>query len=720
MIEKLKHYAIENPPATSIYDEEAMTALQLAGRTAGKMNETVQAFNELDEKTQAAIDSIPGVVSMDVEAHIQGGAFDKQISDYAGDLEGRLNNLLGSVKTGTTTMDAEVIDIRTGMGGERYSNAGTAVRSQLSRLKKEVSYGSVHTNGAPIVEFVEGDHVKLTLPGTTNIFFNGIRYGVDNLTATLSGISSYHLFSVFFNYADKTLSVATSFTEMPENCVMIGRIYRHGVYLYDHSHSRYEYYAEHNRNQVVKIWANEPATVDTSDNRVYTINVPLLHVYFGGNLFNIGAASLTYDTSGSTAIVRYLCYNANTEEYFITTHSAELTWDCWIVGIWSLRTGIILNNQGEWMRGHKTPASLILGRSGDCVEFNSVTRRVTFPNDTLVLTNMYPGYYIQLADSKDNSSISWENFASSALCVYLNSKTEQLEIHQYNEMVQPHLYLLCSFRTTGAVDIGVPYRWDGRLFNMDTAGGGAGEVYANINSVAHRGYSVEAPENTLAAYRAAKAAGFKYAECDVQFTSDNVPVLIHDATIDNTSNGSGTVANMTYNQLIGYDFGSWKGSEFTGEKIPRFEDFIHLCRDIGLHPYIELKTDMTASQIEKLVQIVRRHGMSGKVTWISFDISNLYHVLELGYDNRVGYICTPSRNAIDELAGLMDAMTHPFIVTSYGDVSTDMVDYASQYNLPWEVYTVNDASIGAALDPYVSGIISDSLHFGNLLREVNL
>lgn len=719
MIEKLNHYAIENPPATSVYDEEAMTALELAGRTAGKVNETVQAFNDLDEKTRAAIESIPGVVSMDVEAHIQGGDFDKQISDYAGDLDGRLNNLLGSVKAGSTSMDAEVIDIRTGVGGEQYPNAGTAVRSQLSRLKKEVSYGSVHTNGAPIVEFAEGDHVKLTLPGTTNIFFNGLRYGVDNLTATLTGISSYHLFSVFFNYVDKTLSVATSFTEMPENCVMIGRIYRHGVYLYDHSHSRYEYYAEHNRNQVVKIWANEPATVDTSDNRVYTINVPLLHVYFGGNLFNIGATSLSYDTGGSTAIVRYLCYNANTEEYFITTHSAELTWDCWIVGIWSLRTGIILNNQGEWMRGHKTPASLILGRSGDCVEFNSVTRRVTFPNDTLVLTNMYPGYYIQLADSKGNSSISWENFASSALCVYINSKTEQLEIHQYNEMVQPHLYLLCSFRTTGAVDIGVPYRWDGRLFNMDTAGGSP-DVYANIKSVAHRGYSVGAPENTLAAFRAAKAMGFKYVECDVAFTSDKVPVLLHDDTIDRTSNGTGAVASMTYAQLLQYDFGSWKGSEYAGEKIPRFEDFIRLCRDIGLHPYIEIKGEVTAGRIDDLVQIVRRHGMIRNVTWVSFSINNLYEVLNLDPAARIGLNCTLSASAIDDMVSISDGANEPFIMAGYGSITAELVGYCADSEIPVEAWTVNDASIGAALDPYVSGIISDSLHFGNIFREVNL
>lgn len=713
------HYAMENP--ASVYDEEAMTALELAGRTTAKVNETVKAFNELEENTQEAIDSIPGVVASDVEAHIQGGAFDRQISTYAGDLEGRLDNLLGKVKTGTTTMDAEVIDIRTGRNGEVYGSAGTAVRNQIATVKEELSYGSVHTNEAPVVEFNEGSSVKLTLPGNTNIFFNALRYSVDNLSATLSGIGSYHLFGVFFNYVDKTLHIQTSFAEFPVNCVMIGRIYRHNVHLYDHTHGRYEYYATHTRNQVVKVWANEPVTVDTANNEEFTINIPLLHVYFGGMLHNIGATTLTYDTAGSTSIVRYLCYNPNTQSYHITTHATELGQEYWILGIWSLRTGVILNSQSDWMLGAKSTTALILGRSGSYVNFDSVNKRVTFPDDTLVLTNMFPGYYVALSESAGNNSVSWANFASSALGVYLNSKTTQLEVHQYNEMVQPHLYLLCSFRTTGAVDIGVPYRWDGKLFNLlDETPGENAETYYNIKSVAHRGYSAGAPENTLASYRMAKAKGFKYAECDVAFTSDNVAVLLHDETIDRTSNGSGNVASMTHAQLLNYDFGSWKGSDFAGEKIPTFKDFIILCRNIGLHPYIELKNDITSAQAENLVSIVKRYGMAGNVTWVSFNASALSTILQHDKEARVGYNCALSESALQTAYNLENGGNDVFIMASYSSVTQALVERCVAYGFQLEVWTVNDASVGASLDPYVTGIISDSLHFGAVIKEANI
>lgn len=150
------HYSFTTP--ASVFDEEAITALELAGRTAAKVNETVRAFNEheakiddrvtaqdnaiayrmqlQDQKIDHAIDNtIPATVKADVDKHIQNGAFDKQISDYAGDLEGRLDNLLGTVSEGSTTLDAEVIDARMSWTGKTvYPNTGEAIREQVKEL----------------------------------------------------------------------------------------------------------------------------------------------------------------------------------------------------------------------------------------------------------------------------------------------------------------------------------------------------------------------------------------------------------------------------------------------------------------------------------------------------------------------------------------------------------------------------------------------------------
>ena len=90
----------------------------------------------------------------------------------------------------------------------------------------------------------------------------------------------------------------------------------------------------------------------------------------------------------------------------------------------------------------------------------------------------------------------------------------------------------------------------------------------SVKGVNHRGYSTVAPENTLPAYVLSRKMGFQYAECDVSFTSDGVPVLLHDSTIDRTSDGSGSIGSLTLEEVRQYDFGSWKGEQYAGTKIP--------------------------------------------------------------------------------------------------------------------------------------------------------
>ena len=96
--------------------------------------------------------------------------------------------------------------------------------------------------------------------------------------------------------------------------------------------------------------------------------------------------------------------------------------------------------------------------------------------------------------------------------------------------------------------------------------------------IAHRGYSAKAPENTLAAIRVAIEAEIKFIEIDVQLSSDGVPVLIHDKTVDRTTNGTGKVADLTLPQLKGLDAGSWFDEKFTGEPIPTLAEAFRLAK----------------------------------------------------------------------------------------------------------------------------------------------
>lgn len=119
------HHAIENC-GISVYDEEALTALQLSAKTAGKMNEVIHAFNDLEE-------SVPDIVADDVQDHIEKGNFDEQIGKHLGNLNQRVDNILGGLPENPTAMDAEVIDIRMDDNGNTYANAGTATRAQVGQ-----------------------------------------------------------------------------------------------------------------------------------------------------------------------------------------------------------------------------------------------------------------------------------------------------------------------------------------------------------------------------------------------------------------------------------------------------------------------------------------------------------------------------------------------------------------------------------------------------------
>lgn len=153
MIDKMNlHYAFTNP--ASIHDEEALTALELAGRQGAKINEVVTDQNKLRSETEHKLESqdklidlrldeqdanihvmntvnMPAKVTQEVQEQINDGTFDKAIDKYAGELEARVNNLLSNTPSGSTTMDAEVIDGRVGYNEVIFQNLGTAIREQI-------------------------------------------------------------------------------------------------------------------------------------------------------------------------------------------------------------------------------------------------------------------------------------------------------------------------------------------------------------------------------------------------------------------------------------------------------------------------------------------------------------------------------------------------------------------------------------------------------------
>ena len=241
---------------------------------------------------------------------------------------------------------------------------------------------------------------------------------------------------------------------------------------------------------------------------------------------------------------------------------------------------------------------------------------------------------------------------------------------------------------------------------------------STLRSISHRGYSAVAPENTLPAYILAKTMGFRFVETDVSYTADGVPMLLHDATIDRTSDGSGRLSEMTYAQVRQYDFGSWKSMDYAGTVIPTLDEFLLLCEKLALSPYIELKRNgqYTREQIEAIVDLVKQYGIGGNESYISFSPEYLEYVKQYNPHARLGYLkSTASTDDIDICRSLKTSDNQVFYDVKFTTLTEEICRQYQSACIPLEVWTVNTENDILSLDPYISGVTSDSLIAGKVL-----
>ena len=107
--------------------------------------------------------------------------------------------------------------------------------------------------------------------------------------------------------------------------------------------------------------------------------------------------------------------------------------------------------------------------------------------------------------------------------------------------------------------------------------------------IAHRGAGTLAPENTLAAFRVGLARGYRAFECDVKLSADDVPFLLHDATLERTTNGRGRAGRLAWTELARLDAGSWHGLRHAGEPLARLDDVSAVLLEAGAALNIEMK-----------------------------------------------------------------------------------------------------------------------------------
>jgi len=135
--------------------------------------------------------------------------------------------------------------------------------------------------------------------------------------------------------------------------------------------------------------------------------------------------------------------------------------------------------------------------------------------------------------------------------------------------------------------------------------------------IAHRGGPSYAPENTLAAFQNAVAQGVDWLEFDVQMTRDGELVVIHDETVDRTTDGTGAVSDLTLEQIRALDAGN-------GEKVPTFEEVVKLAKAGGVKILPETKSAHLYPGIEeKLLQVLEEDGYLEQTAIQSFEADSL-------------------------------------------------------------------------------------------------
>lgn len=224
---------------------------------------------------------------------------------------------------------------------------------------------------------------------------------------------------------------------------------------------------------------------------------------------------------------------------------------------------------------------------------------------------------------------------------------------------------------------------------------------------AHRGSSGGYPENTLSAFRDAAKLPIHGVEFDVHLTKDGELVVIHDETIDRTSNGKGFIKDMTLVELKKYNFGGWFSAKFNGETIPTLREVLYVFKDTHHHLNIELKSDIFPydGMELKVLQILKDYRLEDRVVISSFNHEMVKSFKELAPQIETAILFVEVMVAPHDYASLVGADSlHAFFPTVLRPMGKEIIASGRQLR----VFTVNEESYADMMrDAGVHAIFTD-------------
>ncbi|WRS31213.1 glycerophosphodiester phosphodiesterase family protein [Actinomycetaceae bacterium MB13-C1-2] len=210
---------------------------------------------------------------------------------------------------------------------------------------------------------------------------------------------------------------------------------------------------------------------------------------------------------------------------------------------------------------------------------------------------------------------------------------------------------------------------------------------------AHRGLNHRAPENTMPAFGLARDSGASWLEMDVDILGDGTPIVLHDTTLDRTTNRSGRLADYSAADLANIDAGSWFSQDFAGTAMPTFSQFIDFLNESKMNCNVELKSNqMGKAGTERLVDAViaelDRLAPSVEIIISSFSALTLERFHERAPQYAIGMLWEQRTVAEDWLTTL-ETLGASYAHLEDGQMIKPQIDMLSAAGYGVNVWTVN-------------------------------
>ena len=595
-----------------VYDD-SLSYYELLCKVVDYLNNTMEdvtilgdAFTALQNYVNTYFDNLDVTTEIDrkLDEMFADGSIGMIIENQLAVINARIDEI-ASLPSGSTTGDAELADIRVGVNGITYANAGDAVRSQIINAKDtipDIKYLPVNELENTDIYFLDGRYRYVT--NTKRLSFSNapitlrkgdiIRCNLQTRITCVDDPTIYTLFSNDSSVKNTRVSVTGRYYILIRDDDVEDIAVADIEYLYVERVKVegfiYGYYETLNTLNPVYVFPDENWICCEK-------GIPV-------------KAGMELELPNGRFVASFV-YTDQTYEYFGYCNGiikAQKDGLMYVIIDVNYADAFFSGVKGQWWYGTTTDEHTV---SYSNTRITGKKQNLTYLNEN----GMNLAFHVHGVDS------SWLN---------------QLYALEGGEGTW-------TVRNTDNSAISVP-----KIKQYETS-----LVFPNI--YAHRGFKPFAPENTLAALICAKGVGFGGTEFDVRFTSDGVPVLLHDPTINRTARTkqweavSDTiyVEQETYQNLI--DNYYFDGDMIAKQNIPTLEEYIIMSKGLGMKCLLEIAyqslTPYTREQVEEIVKTVERCSYLENTVFISFDADYLLYASDYNSDCEIGYITSTMSDA---------------------------------------------------------------------------